>query len=350
MVKKRGKNLLFSIVATILFAAVGVLLILQHEPVDSEVYSLPVKLGLSYRLGSFVSLAIISIIVFLIFQFTAFKKWQKILIVLSGGFFYFPSVYAGFGVTTFIWGPKVDYLEFSKQLNESLYGMLIPIFELGLIFLLIYLYSRYLKLFFAAVLTIGGYLALLYFAAPLPLSGEMTAPLLALMVLFIALTFSAKRRGRNRTDQIFGRLETYKLIKKYTSVRSLCLIPVILSVPHAVFGAFHDLTNKVSDAYEISAQINELPENTVILPASFAIKSGLEVYTPLLDDKHEIYKDAVDDESLSEAVSGLAGKNVYIAIRINACGKSADDVTPDENWDLTDLITSKNALKLARIK
>ncbi|MBQ6355386.1 hypothetical protein IJJ18_03185 [Candidatus Saccharibacteria bacterium] len=332
-----------------LFIAVGVLLILQHEPVDSEAYSLLVRTGISYRLSSFISLIIVSAAVFIISQFTAFKKWQKILIVLSGGFFYFPSVHASFGIATFNWGAKADYWEFSKQLNESLYGVLIPIFELGLAFLLIYLCARYLKLFFAAVLTICGYLLLLYFAAPLPLSGEATAPLLALMVLFIALTFSAKRRGRNRLDQIFGRLETYKLIKAHTSVRSLCLIPVILSVPHAVFSAISDLTGEVSDAYTISSQINQLPENTVILPASPTVRSELELYAPLLDASHEIHSSTVNDENLDDTISELAGKRIYIALRINACGESADNIALDKNWNLTELATSKNALKLALV-
>ena len=346
MVKKRGKKSngwLFSIILTLIFAAVGVLLILQHEPVQSEYNSLLVRLGFSYRASSFICLTIVSVAVFLILKLTKFSKLQKVLIILSSGFFYYPSVYASFGITTFVWGAKVDYLEFSKQLNEALFGMLIPIFELGLVFLLIYLAARYIKLFFAAVIVFGGYLACAYFAAPLPLTGSEVAPLLALMVLFIALTFVAKPRGRNRFDQIFGRLETYKLIKNYTSIRSLCLIPVILSVPYAVFSAAHDLTSEISDANVVSSRFNEFEDDAVFLSVSPDMTALFSAYTPLFSDaRHfenvELGDDVTrNDEQLAGVVSGSSSNNIYILIRQNACGNSIDPISIGNNWEKRDL-------------
>ena len=343
----RGKKRtpLFALIVTVIFAGVGVLLIMSHEPIPNEVYSVFSHLGLSYAAGSYISLALVSVAVFLLCTFSRFSKWQKVLITLSSGFLYFPYVHSGFGLGTFFPGAKMDYLEFSKQLNESLFGMLIPIFELGLAFLLIYLWARYLKLFFAALLSFGLYLSALYFFAPPSLSGEMTAPLIALAVFFIALTFSGKRRGKNRLDQIIGRMETYKLIKDRVSVRSLCLIFIFLSVPNAVFASIHDLTSPVSDTKVIADIFNELPENSVILPASAQISYAFEPYAQLLSHGRELYKDVVTDGNLAELSEKLAGRNIYIIYETNACGNSINEITIDGAWDVANLLDeTKNAL------
>ncbi len=462
-------NFWLAVATTIIFAAIGVFLIFRHEPwcdeanpwqiakiinfenlfevtkyePHSPLYPLFLapfaQAGLPFITTNFLSLAIVSLAVFLLLWKSPFKWWQKIVIILSAGFFYYNSVFArdysfialgvvlvgltyagrhehpiryilslallsqshilaggfvallsiGFFVecikakkftqmiipafilvgalalllpavfttlhshqiiTPSLNGQyRMSLTEYMQSFNLVLFGLAMPITELSLLFIMIYLFARYPKIFVYSLFGFGFYFSVLFITYNTTIMPHKPAMFILLIILAIWLTKSEKRLKRSILDRLTGKLELYKLISYYVPIGTFCFVPIVLSVPHTISEAYYDIDSQYSYSKEVSDVLNLLEDNAVILVGSDDTLTQAIGFVPFMEGGRMIYDvvdkkpfdymiwdseaKVVDDNELDEAILEFQDRPTYIIARFNACGNPMGEVNTREEWE-----------------
>ncbi len=461
-------NFWLAVAITIVFVVVGVFLIFHHEPwcdeanpwqiakiinfgnlfevtkyePHSPLYPLFLapfaQAGLPFITTNFLSLAIVSLAVFLLLWKSPFKWWQKIAIILSAGFFYYNSVFArdysfivlgvvlvgltyagrhehpiryilslallsqshilaggfvallsiGFFVecikakkftqmivpafiligalalllpaifttlhshqiiTPSLNGQyRMNLTEYMRSFNLVLFGLAMPITELSLLFIMIYFFARYPKIFLYSLFGFGFYFSVLFIAYNTTIMPHKPAIFILLITLAVWLTKSEQRRKRSILDRLTGKLELYKLISYYIPIGTFCFVPIILSVPHTISEAYYDMDSQYSYSKEVSDVLNSLENNAVILVGSDDTLTPAISFVPYLkgdriiydvvDDKPFDYMvwdseaKTVDDSELDATILKFQDRPTYIIARFNACGNSMGEANIKGIW------------------
>ena len=134
----------FAIILTTIFALVQLPIIWHHElslPESQFYHQYFAPLGISYAIARYVPLAFTALIVFLMSWLLPFRRITKVCIAFSALFFYFNSVLLiGFRIIPL--GRELVFanpIEFFTSLNESIYHTRLPIAQICLIPIVIFL-------------------------------------------------------------------------------------------------------------------------------------------------------------------------------------------------------------------
>ena len=300
------------------------------------------KLGLPLITANIISLVIMSLSVFLLARYAPFSKVSVVVLVLSAVFFYFNPVIADgrclvvlgmvvaiciyktrpvaallvVGVSALLVLPAMigawqtwsvsTQTDWLVALNKSLFGVTLPVFELTVVFALIYLFFNYLR----------------------------------------------------RPVKLYKwaqKLEVAKLLKR-VPVAALIVIPAAATIPMALISALDDLSADYSYSHRIARYINEqTPPDAVILTASVDTASAAAGLIPLLKDGRRIYDVGtgsyidfyvrttypdIGQDEVGVVAEGLVGTALYYLATGSTCAARSDPT-----WVLMETFYSPDALR-----
>lgn len=296
----------FAICLSLIFCLVQIPLVLHHELSLAEAqfyhqYFAP--LGIGYEIARFIPLTSTTVIIFLLSWLLPIRRLSKACIAFSSLFFYFNSVIlAGFRIIPL--GRDLvfsDPVEFFSSINEACYHTFLPIFQLSLIPIAIYLLD-----------------CIFHF-------------------------------------KFLRKLEIVKLAKNHHISGSIVFIlPIALSIPNAVISGIDDFYhryNNQSAIVEVAEELNSLPEGSAIALSSQAMPDFATVYAPLLRDGRYFYDLVINapldinntpEEDVKIAFSEISERlpkdgHVYFLINTNACFPN-NGYEPMSNWEYKGLI------------
>ena len=274
----------FALTLSLIFCLVQIPVVLHHEPVHQEsvyYYTRIAALGISYAWARFIPLAFTTVIVFLLSLILPTSRLAKVCIAFSSLLFYFNSVLlVGFRLVPF--GRELVFsnpLEFFRAINEAFYHTFLPVAQLCLIPIMVYL-------------------------------------------LDCILHFKWLRQ-----------LEIIKLAKRHhLSGLVVFLIPIALSIPNALISAGEDLFgqyHQLSVVPAIVQEFNELPAGAVIIYDNDAIQRFATTYNPLLTEGRHF----LETESTADFLTELpADISVYYLIPTSYCSPTRNE-EPQSQWE-----------------
>jgi len=288
---RQKSNLVFSLLYSLGFAGLNYLLATHHEAWSNE-------LSLFHPI---IPVLLVSLAVFLLMRFGPMKLPIKILISLSVGFFYYNGAIQSwlcFAPLVFVLAamlyptkfrpaiiPAISLylvvclvltedlsalsfyspLEASQYLNNSLFSMVIPLFEISLIPALIYLYARHFRLFIYVLYFLGLHLAIICLVMP-DNTWPSSVASIACLVLTFAYWANFSDTSKPKSLKLLNKLELVKLIRTRTSkhLALSLIVPVFLTIPSALYWGFYDLFSEESFSYAtlIDDYVSTLPAET----------------------------------------------------------------------------------------
>ncbi len=185
--------------------------------------------------------------------------------------------------------PPAD-VDLLLETNFGLFGTPIPVFEITICLLMIYLYFRYPKLLgFLCAGIIPWYFTFssVYYLA------EISTQQYSIIILYIMFTLWVKHYESPRKIS-----KTYRKIRQIELVKALRRIPIptsiavlsIASLPMTIDSALFDAKDKYSNSQEVASYINSfLPAKSVILVANSNTASTAISFMPYLTDERSVY-------------------------------------------------------------
>ena len=292
----------FALTLSLVFCLTQIPLILHHRLTLEEsqfYYQYLAPLGLDYAVARFVPLACTTAVVFLLSWLLPIRRISKICIAFSSIFFYFNSVrLVGFRLIPL--GRELVFtnpFEFFTAVNEAFFHTFLPVTQLCLIPIIIYLLDRIFHFKF------------------------------------------------------LRKLEIIKFAKlHHVSGAAVFLIPIALSIPNAIISAGEDYawsSSRISAISSVVEEFNNLPPGSTIAFGRQSIRTFALVHSPLLKDGRYFYDliagDSFDHESNLEGNESIKAKQVqdalptdskhlYYLIPANSCYLTKDR-EPQSNWE-----------------
>jgi hypothetical protein len=460
--------LFFPIAVTVIYFAVNLILVLNHEAwrdeanpwqiakalgLDNIYETLQVephpmlwfliltpfaKLGLPYITTNIISLLIMSLSVFLLTRYAPFSKKTKIVIILSAAFFYFNPVISrnyclvalGIVATAMAYKSRLQHpiryalalallcqshflalpmaavlaitfmVEYFKsfgrkhvhkiiislgiigasvlastpiilgnlgghtlivhtaiyagvdwltELNVSLFGAGVPIFEFAFISAAIYFYFRYPKQLIFLIISVGAWFATLIFVYKFNWLPIQKSSLILLFLIFSFWTISYDKP--RRPAKLYKKLRKFEFFNamKRVPVIAVLVVPLALTIPNTIAAAIHDLTGDYGYSAQFTNYVNRnTPENSVIMVAD-SVSAGLAItFVPLLEGNRHIYDvntgsfmdfykyggyPKLDEKDFAAAISELSSVDLYYLIPASTC---AAQFLPEESWELVE--------------
>ena len=290
----------FALTLSLVFCLVQIPLILHHALTLDEAkfyHQYLAPLGLSYAVARFAPLIFTTLSVFLLSWFLPIRRISKICIAFSSIFFYFNSVrLVGFRLIPL--GRELVFtnpLEFFAAINEAFYHTFLPVTQLCLIPIVIYLLD-----------------CLFHF-------------------------------------KFLRKLEIIKFAKlHHISGVIVFLIPIALSIPNAIISAIEDdawSNSRTAAVASATEEFNRLPPGSAIAFTHQAMRAFVLIHSPLLTDGRYFYDlttsapfnsndDLLGDEYLREVKIPPtlldSTEHVYYLTVTNACGPIE---SPDPQFD-----------------
>lgn len=239
---------------------------------------------------------------------------------------------------------NIDWL---LELNKSLFGTVIPIFELTFLCASIYLFFRYPRQLIFLIVSIAAWFFILINVYVVSWFPPQRAALVLLFLIFAFWTAKyEKPSSPTKLLKYFQNSDLGKLLKKIPAT-TLLVIPVFSSIPNTMVSSFQDLTSDYSHTNHFVNYVNKtLPDYSVILVADSTAASAAIAYVPLLEGGRQIYDvnqadfvdyyrftnyPELDAEDFEKSISGLSERHIYYLAPASTC---SIQITPESSWEL----------------
>lgn len=194
-------------------------------------------------------------------------------------------------------GPSLT--NYFSSIDESVFGMAVPIIEVSLLLALFYLFLRRRRQFAYLLVAVIANMIVLTFIYGVHGNAQKDAiNLVFIMVAFWTLYYDKPRDILKPLQKKIKAMATMQLLRRKIPISVVVFVfPFVMSVPNTLMAASYDLTEDFSGGKVLADYINNnLPSDSVIVVPAYSILSTLPAVATELSDGRVIW-DALNEET-----------------------------------------------------